>query len=237
MTQEGAVRTVGELKARGESLHRDPLLRRLTRGRGAAPDHYPTRGLAKFVDTLEGRETPVVVDLGPAIGVNVTFLGDHLGCKLHVEDLLANLTVWGPVAPGDDEDDEAKAKASREAARVLPRVDQSVDGILCWDVLDYLDSDATRQLGLEVVRVLKPGGAVFVCHSAEKCLVPRPIQFEIVDGLTLRYRRGERDLPAPRVWQSRAVAQMFPGLTIENSFLLTNRMREVVLRKPLAPVD
>ena len=56
-------------------------------------DVFPTRGLSKFVAWLAGRESPIVVDLGLAVGVNVTFLGQLLSCKLYVEDLLSRTEV------------------------------------------------------------------------------------------------------------------------------------------------
>ena len=182
---------------------------------------------------LAGTAAPVVVDLGQAIGVNVTFLGEHLGCKLHVEDLLSDLETWGPA--GDDQNSEDGSGGQddhRTQNRVLKRATGSVDGILCWDVLDYLESDAAGALAREITRVLSPGGVVFLCHAAEQCQIAGPIQHEIVDDVTLRYRASQRAMPPSRVWQSRAITKMFADLTISNSFLLTNRMREVVFRKP-----
>ena len=202
-------------------------------------DVFSTRALSKFVTLLAGTPAPVVVDLGQAVGVNVTFLGEHLGCKLHVEDLLSDLETWGPQPPpGDDQQSEDGAggqEDDRTKNRVLKRATESVDGILCWDVFDYLEADAAGALAEEITRVLRPGGGVFLCHAAEQCQIAGPIQHEIVDDVTLRYRASPRAVPASRVWQSRAITRMFAELTINSSFLLTNRMREVVFRKMSAP--
>ena len=201
-------------------------------GRGAAGrvDLYPTRGLSKFVKALAGRPAPVVVDMGQAVGVNVTFLGEKLGCKLHVDDLLSDLATWGPRSEPDDGDSNAQRGGS-PASRVLAREDESVDGFICWDLFDYLDADAAEALGCEITRVLTPGGVVFLCHAAERCEIARPVQHEIVDDVTLRYRPTQRRVPPSRVWQSRAITKMFADLAVSDSFLLTNRMREVVFRK------
>ena len=44
----------------------------------------------------------------------------------------------------------------------FPQADGSVDGVLCWDVLDYpRQAPRRRSLAREMMRVLKPGGAVF----------------------------------------------------------------------------
>ena len=207
-------------------------------GSAGSDDVFATRALAQFVAALDGRESPVVVDLGAAVGANVTFLGDRLGCKLHVADILSKVeTWWSPVDPSDEstEVDAAALEAERERRREARRLDHtsdSADGVLGWDVFDYLDDEAAPALAREVIRVLKPGGVTFLCHGPEKRIVVGPVQFEILDDVTLRYRPLAMARPEPRVWQSRPFTNLFAGLTISNSFLLTSRMREVVLRKP-----
>ena len=199
---------------------------------------FSTRGLSKFVAALEPRDVPVVVDLGPAVGPNVTFLGDRLGCKLHVADILSEVETWWPPPEPDDTADEpetgdvAAELERRRAARKLEHPSDFADGVLCWDVFDYLDDDAAAVLACEVSRVLKPRGVALLCHGPEKPLVTGPVQYEIVDETTLRYRPLPMARPQSRVWYSRPFTNLFGGLTISNSFLLKSRMREVVLRKP-----
>ena len=184
-----------------------------------------------------------MVDLGPAMGGNVAFLGEQLGCKLFVEDVLANLSIWGPLPEpeveddGLEPDDEARraelerARQKQTAARVLPRESAAVDGVLCWDVFDFLEDDAAEALASEVTRILKPGGVLFLCHGADARCPSEATQYEIVDDVTLRYRAGPADVPKRRVWQSRAILRMFGALAVSDSFLLTSRLREIVMRK------
>ena len=54
---------------------------------GAAWPVYPTKALAKFLSSLNARSQRLLLDLGPVVGTNVTFFGEELGCKIHVEDL------------------------------------------------------------------------------------------------------------------------------------------------------
>jgi hypothetical protein len=190
---------------------------------------FSTRALSKFVAALEARDAPVVVDLGPAVGSNITFLGDRLGCKLHVADILSKVeTWWPPPEPGD----VAAELERRRAARALEHPSDFADGILGWDVFDYLDDNAAAVLAREVSRVLKPRGVALLCHGPEKPVVTGPVQYEIVDEMTLRYRPLPMARPESRVWFSRPFTNLFGGLTISYSFLLKSRMREVVLRKP-----
>ena len=199
---------------------------------------FATRALSKFVAALEARDAPIVVDLGPAVGPNVTFLGDRLGCKLHVADILSKVETWWPPPRPDDADDESETRdlaaelERRRAARTLDHPGDFADGVLCWDVFDYLDDDAAARLASEVTRVLKPRGVALLCHGPENPIVTGPVQYEVVDEMTLRYRPLPMARPESRVWYSRPFTNLFAGLTISSSFLLKSRMREVVLRKP-----
>ena len=52
---------------------------------------YPTKALKKFLATLTSRANPVLLDLGPVIGPNVSFFGERLGCKIVVEDIAKDI--------------------------------------------------------------------------------------------------------------------------------------------------
>ena len=61
--------------------------------RSAAADDpvFATKALRKFLSCLTSRESPVLLDLGPVVGSNVSFFGEQLGCKIFVEDIFADL--------------------------------------------------------------------------------------------------------------------------------------------------
>src|ERR671913_1492690 len=112
----------------------------------------PSKALPKFLSALTQSEAPVLVDFGPVIGSNVSFFGERLGCKLFIEDLLADLnrhTRAGTL--------EALPATLSDRFR---HDDQSVDGVLCWDFFDFLDKAAAQSLAQQIVRMLRPGGAV-----------------------------------------------------------------------------
>src|SRR6266699_677983 len=52
---------------------------------------FATKALRKFLSCLTSRESPVLLDLGPVVGSNVSFFGEQLNCKILVEDLYADL--------------------------------------------------------------------------------------------------------------------------------------------------
>ena len=52
---------------------------------------FATKALRKFLTALTSRGSPVLLDLGPVVGSNVSFFGEQLGCKIFVEDIFADL--------------------------------------------------------------------------------------------------------------------------------------------------
>src|SRR3954469_17495786 len=106
---------------------------------------FSTKALRKFLASLTARESPVLLDLGPVVGSNVSFFGEQLGCKIFVEDIFAD--VDRHVRENRLEDLAAFFK------KRLPQEENTVDGILCWDVIDYLDRAAAQELASELMRV------------------------------------------------------------------------------------
>ena len=184
----------------------------------------PSKAFPKFVASLSQKEAPVLLDLGPVIGSNVGFCGERLGCKLFIEDVTA------------DVDRHLRAGTLPELAVALPtrfsHADASIDGILCWDVFDFLDKAAAAALAVQLVRMLKPGGALmgFFCSTA----VERSpfTKFEIVDDNTLRHRYHPGVGGKKQSIPNRDIIRMFEGLVVSDSFLLKNNTREMLLRKP-----
>lgn len=185
---------------------------------------FPTRGLQRFLSYLAGRESPAVLDLGPVVGSNVTFFGEQLGCKIFVEDLFADVDRFLRRGAGDE--------LPKFFEHRLTQPDASVDGVLCWDLFDYLEPPAAKRLARHVVRVLKPGGAVLSLFGTGGATNEHYTKYAIVDPDHLEYRpydavRGKR--PA---WGSRDAIKLFDGLAVAETYLLKIRIREMLFRKP-----
>src|SRR5581483_1258133 len=113
---------------------------------------FATKALRKFLTSLTSRESPVLLDLGPVVGANVSFFGEQLGCKIFVEDIFADV---------DRHVRSDKLEALPEFLKKrFPQTAGSVDGILCWDVIDYLDKQSAHELAAQLTRVLRPDGAL-----------------------------------------------------------------------------
>jgi hypothetical protein len=185
---------------------------------------YPTKALAKFLKLLQSRDKPALIDLGPVVGSNVTFFGEQLGCRIRVEDIAADI------------DRHVKAGTLDELPKFFatrfPQEPESVDGILCWDVLDFLDKPAAQALAIALTRLLRPDGALLGFFSTAEGRSQVYTKFIVVDEANLRYRTYPAARPRQRTLLNRDIIKLFDGLRVSDSFLMKNNVREILFRKP-----
>ena len=184
----------------------------------------PSKAFPKFLSALSHQPEPTtVVDFGPVIGSNVEYLGDRLGCKLLIQDLVTELDRYRKSGATEG---LVTAMESR-----LQQADTSVDGVLCWDVFDFLDKVTAQSVARQLTRILKPGGAImgfFCTTNVERAPFTK---YEIVDDQSLRHRHHAGTGGAKHTLQNRDIIKMFDGLVVSDSFLLKSNTREILLRK------
>ncbi len=185
---------------------------------------FATKALPKFLSCLTSRESPVLVDLGPVVGSNVSFFGEQLGCKIFVEDLFADLDRHVRAGTLDALPAFFKKRFPQEAG--------SVDGILCWDLIDYLDRAAAQELAGELTRVLRPDGALLGFFGTAQTREARYTKFIIADEVNLKHRSYEAARGRQAILLNRDIIKLFAGLRVSDSFLLKNNLREILFRKP-----
>ena len=141
----------------------------------------PSMALSKFLGALGGRANPSLIDLGPVVGSNITFFGERLGCKIFIEDVYFDI------------ERAARDRARRRAAgacceeRFSGR-DETVDGVLCWDAFDHLDKPAAQMLAHQLVRIVRPGGAVLGFFGTTERERDHYTKFVIVEDDRVRHR-------------------------------------------------
>ncbi len=184
---------------------------------------HPTKALQKFLTYLQSRDNPVLLDLGPVVGSNVTFFGEQLGCRIRVEDLAADI----------------EAHARKQTLDELPAFfgkrftepKGSVDGILCWDVFDYLDKPAAQALAAALADMLKPDGALlgFFGTSNERASIYT--KYVVVDPQHLKHRTYPASRPRQRALLNGDIIKLFKDLRVSDSFLMKSHVREMLFRK------
>jgi hypothetical protein len=188
---------------------------------------HPSRTLRPFLQAMAEWPAPVIVDLGPVIGSNVTFLGSLLGCKLYPENLYPDLDQ--PFARGD-----ADGLGTMLAAK-LRQEPGSVDGILAWDVFDYVGRAEAAALARRLASLLRPGGLMMALFTTEPRHEAASRRYVIVDADHLRHRPAPGARWARKVWPLRDIEVLLAPLEVHQSHLLAHHQREMLLRRPAAP--
>jgi hypothetical protein len=184
---------------------------------------FATKALRKFLSCLTSHESPSLIDLGPVVGSNVSFFGEQLGCKIFVEDIFADI---------DRHVRENKVDTLPEfLSKRFPQESGSVDGILCWDLIDYLDRRAAQALATQLMRVLRPEGALLGFFGTAQPRDTRYTKFIVVDEGNLRYRPYPAARGRQAILLNRDIIKLFSQLRVSDSFLLQNNLREILFRK------
>src|SRR5262245_54944582 len=130
----------------------DRLAPRKSEGESASPSFvvddpvFATKALRKFLSALTSRESPVLLDLGPVVGSNLSSFGRQLGCKIIVEDVFADL---------ERHLQQDKLEQFPEfLSKRFQHEDGAAHGILCWDLIDYMDRASAQALADQLQRLL-----------------------------------------------------------------------------------
>src|SRR5262245_24921768 len=207
--------------------------RRVSDAAAAAPSvanvadpSYPTKALHKFLANLQASENPMLIDLGPVVGSNVTFFGEQLGCRLRVEDVAKDIDRHVK--------DGTLDKLPEFFTKRFTQPSGTVDGILCWDVLDYLDRPAAQALATSLATMLKPDGCLLGFFSTAEQRESVYTKYVVVDESTLRYRTYPASRPRQRNLLNGDIIKLFKDLRVMDSFLMKSKLREMLFRKPTA---
>jgi hypothetical protein len=191
---------------------------------------YPTKALPRFLANLATHAQPQLLDLGPVVGSNVNFFGEELGCKILVEDISSDIDRHAR--------EERMPELAAFFATRFPQATDSIDGILCWDLFDYLDKASAQALAKELTRLLRPDGVLLAFFrtteppagdkSPGATVYTRHL---VVDRNTLQHRSYPGGRAKQRPFVNRDIQRMFEPLRIAEQFLLKTNTREVLFRK------
>jgi hypothetical protein len=185
---------------------------------------FSTKALRKFLATLSGKESPTLMDLAPVVGGNLNFFGEHLGCKVLIEDVYADVERHAR--------EQKLAELPEFFAKRFREADASVDGILCWDLMDYLDRPAAQALSEQLTRVLKPEGALLAFFGTSQPRDAHYTRYIIVDDVNLKHRPYPATRGRQATLANRDIIRLFERLRVSDSFLLQNNLREILFRRP-----
>ncbi len=181
-------------------------------------------GLEQFVETLEETTHPAVLDLGRVWHSTVSFFTGR-GCKLYSEDVFQALHQ-AIIETGKN----SPPLCERFLGAALQYPEESVRGILAWDLLDYLPEELLHPVAERLWWLIEPGG-VFLGLFHNSVNGVEHTRYRVADGRTLELLPGTFPLRLQRTLPNRAVLNLFEGAHSSRTFVGRDNLREFLVVK------
>lgn len=136
---------------------------------------------------------------------------------------------------GDDflENQQAASNAQRFLDQTLKFPDQFFDGALVWDALQFLTSPLLEQTVAQLLRVMRPGGAMLVFFNSDEKAMRIPVHnYRIQDQkMLVQTARTSAGYQRTQFFNNRTIEKVFKNAASLKFFLTRDHLREVIVRR------
>jgi hypothetical protein len=185
-----------------------------------------SRGLEEFFGHIHGLSGLTLLDLGGASQQNVSFITD-LGHRLYSENFVQ---ILNETFGGDGLANQSNPGLIEYFLRqTLDYPDGHFDGVLIWDVLEYLGPALLSSVVEKLHKVVRPGSYQLAFFHADDKLEAVPhYHFRIQDARVLHVVQQGVRKPV-QLFNNRSLERLFSRSEVK-FFLTKDRLREVVVR-------
>jgi hypothetical protein len=191
-----------------------------------------SHGLEQFCASLEERSGLSILDLAGANQHTVSFITNY-GHSIYPDDFVFQLDhCFAADRDGDFFENQANPrKVEHFLESVLQFPDESFDGVLVWDCLQYLTPSLLTLAVERLHRVVRPGSSLLAVFNVEEKPIPvATFSFRIQDHRTLMMApRGPRR--PSQVFNNRILEKLFQDFHSVKFFLTRGQMREVIIKR------
>lgn len=198
--------------------------------RAAGPAQPPvtrtSRGLEEFFGQIRGQSGLTILDLGGATQKNVNFITD-LGHRLYSEDFVRILhETFGE----DGTDQSNPGSIEYFLKQTLDYPEGHFDGVLVWDVLEYLSPALLTAVVERMQHIVRPKSyllAFFHADDKQDMVTSYAFRIEGVSVLEVLQHGPRRPV---QLFNNRGVEKLFGKFDSVKFFLTRERLREVIVK-------
>ena len=184
-----------------------------------------SNGLREFWKEIQAPAGLQILDVGSASQSNVSFI-TGLGHKLYTEDLLRTVQDSALAEPSSE---GATWEETRFFQENLNFREGQLDGILCWDLLDFLADPLVKPLIERLHRSLKPGGTLLTFFHTGQAGQEVPLyQYSIQSQDALRVT-GRGVVKLHQTFHNRSIENLFRRFASLKFYLTRDNLREVII--------
>jgi 2-polyprenyl-3-methyl-5-hydroxy-6-metoxy-1,4-benzoquinol methylase len=187
----------------------------------------PSRGLEEFFNYIRGQSGLSILDLGAASQQNVSFI-TGLGHRLYSEDFLRILGETFGENGAADQSNPGRIEYFLHQTLDHPRA--HFDGVLIWDVLEYLAPTLLNAVVERLQKTVRPKSYMLAFfHSDDKLEAVPSYTFRIQQINALEVVRNGMRRPA-QLFNNRSLEKLFGRFESQKFFLTKERLREVIVK-------
>jgi hypothetical protein len=186
-------------------------------------------GLDQFLASIQDRSGLTLLDLAGASQNNIDFL-TALGHRVYSDDIVRTLDdAFGAGDFLENQSDAARAEFFLQQTLDFP--EESFDGALLWDTLQFLAPPLLQLTVDRLYRILRPGAYLLAFFNSDEKLKTVPVSsYRIADRKTLLLAPRGQTRPA-QFFNNRALEKMFQNFQSLKFFLTRDHLREVIVRR------
>ena len=175
-----------------------------------------------------------ILDLAGASQATVSFVTNY-GHRLYSDDFVRQLDlVFGAGSNSGDDFFENQANpflVSDFFATALNFEDESFDGALVWDSLQFLASPLLQAVVAKLRRILRPGANLLALFHTEERIESIPtFAYRVHDHRTIQMTSRSQRRPA-QIFNNRSLEKLFQDFHSVKFFLTRDRLREVIVKR------
>ncbi len=196
----------------------------------APPQTRPSNGLDQFFSSIQEETNLSILDFAGASQANINFI-TTLGHRIYSNDILRTLDD----AFGGEGDFIANQADPSRAALFLEESlnfeDQSFDGALLWDTLQFLSPPLLQQTVDRLFRIMRPKSYLLAFFHAEEKAASAPLySYRIAGPRTMSLIPRGQNRPA-QYFNNRNLEKLFQNFDSVKFFLTRDHLREVIVRR------
>jgi ubiquinone/menaquinone biosynthesis C-methylase UbiE len=202
----------------------------------AGSETRQSHGLDQFCASLEERPGMSILDFAGASQATVGFITSY-GHRLYSDDFVHQMdTVFAasqsnPANSDFFENQSNPLLVADFLATALNFEDESYDGALVWDSLQFLASPLLQTVVAKLHRTLRPGANLLALfHTEERIETIPTFAYRIHDHRTIQMLSRSQRKPA-QVFNNRSLEKLFQDFHSVKFFLTRDRLREVIVRR------
>ena len=186
-----------------------------------------SRGLDEFFRYIRDSSGLSILDLGPATQANINFI-TNLGHRIYTADFLQVLGDAFGLENTVDQSNPGQIEYFLKQALDYP--EGHFDGVLIWDVLEYLAPALLTAVIERLNQIVRPNSYMLAFfHADDKQDAVPYYTFRIQDVATLQVAQQGRRRPA-QLFNNRSLEKLFGKFQSVKFFLTKERLREIIVK-------